>query len=491
MNESSARAHLIMRFTEMAMRRRRVCCRAAARWLKSAVAAVGGGMIGALAHAETNLAQGWQSLVSQSPAYAAARASHQAGQSLTDQAGALWRPSVTLGAGAGVGAQQLQMQGAGFSAPGWGTTQNVTFRDRIDQGVGTSLQLIVQQPLIHGARDADARRLEDLSQVSDVQWCADRQQLMIALVQAHLAVLTAKQKVRGAIAERDAAARASDAAKERYQHGATPITSLHEAQARHDMAVAQWLRAQQVLSVAELQYQQLTGHSASDLADWAQDEPLMRKIDAEDRWQAMARAQGPALRMAALAVDAARAEHRRWQPGSTWSLDLVARLSDDRLRGDGPYSSGRATERLSNQWVGLQLQVPLYTGGMESAREKESGARLEAAHANEMDTEQGVTREVRSAWLGVQAGVAELRAMKQALASADQRLQATQTGFEVGDRTVLEWLDAERDRQQAESGLLAAREHVVMARLQLASLTGRLDEGTLQELDQAFQTLNP
>jgi outer membrane protein len=456
-----------------------------------ACCALSGAMWAAGAQAQTNLAQGWQAVVTQSPAYAAARANHQAGQTLSDQARALWRPSVMLGAGAGVGAQQLQVQGAGFSAPGFGTTQDVTFRSRIDQGLGTSMSLIVAQPLIHGARDADARRLDDMVQVSDVQWRADRQQLMIHLVQSHLAVLDARQAVRSATAERDAAARAGDAARERYQRGAIPITAVHDAQARHDLATAQLLRAQQALSVAALAYQQLTGRSAGDLAGWGDDAALMRPVDDEARWQDMARSQGPALRMAALAVDVAQAEHRRWQPGSTWSLDLVARLTDDRLRGDGPYSSGKASERLSNQWVGVQLQVPLYTGGMESARAQEAGARLEAAHANELDTEQSLEREVRSAWLAVQTGVAELKAMKQALASADLRLQATRTGFDVGDQTVLEWLDAERDRQQAESGLLAAREHVVLARLQLAALAGLLDEGTLQQFDQALAPAGP
>ena len=446
------------------------------------------------AAAATDFVQGWQAVMAHSPAYAASVAQAAAGQAKNDQGQALWRPQVLLNAGAGWAAQRTQMDGAAFTAPGFGTSENVGFRTQVDQGLGTAVSLMVQQPLINGGRRANADQLAAMARLAELQGQAERQGLIWRLVETHLQVLQAREAVRTTEAEAQAAAKATDAARERYQTGATPVTALHEAQARHDMALAQRVQSQQALDVAELAYQQLTGLSEAEpaaLASMALDAaPAADALEPEATWLERAQQQGLAMRMADESVALARAEVDKTQATSQWSLDLVGRVSDERVRGDGPYATAGQDARVSNrqQWLGLQLQVPLYTGGMQSAQAREAALALQAALARQQEVAQLQTRDVRAAWLGVRSAQAQWQAATQALRSAQDRQGATRTGFDVGHRTMLELLDAERDLLQAQRQASLAQHQVLQSRLRLESLAGSLNESSLERANRWLRT---
>ena len=440
--------------------------------------------------AATDFVAGWQAVMAHSPAYAASVAQAQAGQTKAEQGRALWRPQVLLNAGAGWASQRTQMDGAAFTAPGFGTSQDVGFRTQVDQGLGTAVTLMVQQPLLGGSRRANAEQLAAMARLAALQGQAERQALIWRLVDTHLQVLQAQDAVRIADAEAQASAKAADAARERYQTGASPVTAVHEAQARHDMALAQRVQSQQTLNVAQLAYRQLTGLASAEPRALAQQAPTALSIDTEAQWQERARTQGLAARMAEESVALARAEVEKHQATSPWSLDLVGRVSDERIRGDGPYATASRDARVSNrqQWLGLQLQVPLYTGGMQGAQAQEAALNLQAALARQLDVVQLQERDVRAAWLGVQSAQAQWQAATQALRSAQDRRGATQTGFDVGHRTMLELLDAERDWLQAERQATLAQHQALLSRLRLDAMAGTLDESSLERANAWLRT---
>ncbi|MFN3885860.1 MAG: TolC family protein [Aquabacterium sp.] len=454
------------------MRPHRMTAAVALWWASLAVAAL---------PAEMDLVQGWQAVVAHAPGYAALTAQAAAGQTRAEQARALWRPQVMLAGGLGVGSQRTTTEGAGFAAPGFGTSQDVAFRIRIDAGLGTALSLMVQQPLIGGSRQAGARQLASMAHVADLQGQAERQALIWQLVESHVQVLQARESVRVADAEAEAAGRAAEAARARFDTGAAPVTAVHDARARQDLARARGLQARQSLAVAELAYRQLTGRPDAVPARLGAPAEGAWALGTESDWLARATEHGLARRMAAASVDLARAEVDKRAAAATWSLDLVGRVSDERLRGDGPHATQGQDARASarQQWVGLQMQVPLYTGGMDTAQHREASLALEAALARQQEVDELMARDVRGAWLGVQTAQAQVEATRQAQRSAQARLDATRTGFEVGHRTVLEWLDAERDALQADLQAMVAGHDLVLGRLRLAALAGSLDEEAL------------
>ncbi|MCZ2104767.1 MAG: TolC family protein, partial [Burkholderiales bacterium] len=153
--------------------------------------------------------------------------------------------------------------------------------------------------------------------------------------------------------------------------------------------------------------------------------------------------------------------------------------------GHGDFGAARNTSL--NAMVGVQLTIPLSTGGMRSAREQEAAARLAAAQAQEDATREQLMREVQTAWLATQTGAAQTVALEAALSASRLREDATHTGYEVGERTLLDLLHARNDTAATEQQLAQARADTLLARLRLAQLAGQLGEAALREVGTALE----
>jgi outer membrane protein len=170
---------------------------------------------------------------------------------------------------------------------------------------------------------------------------------------------------------------------------------------------------------------------------------------------------------------------RAWSP----TVDVVAQLAQERIAGSGDF--GSPSNSAGSGLIGLQLSVPLYTGGMREARHAETLRLLEKADAELERTRREVARHVRAAWLGLDAGLARVAALEQAVVASEARLASTRTGHQVGDRTTLDLLDAQNASATAALALTQARVAWLVDRLRLAALAGRLDEGLMREIDAA------
>jgi outer membrane protein len=400
----------------------------------------------------------------------------------------LWRPAVVAGANLGWASQTTSTQGASFEAPGFGASSDVAFKTQVDGGRALGWSLMVQQPLINANRSASSSQLGLQAQLADVQWRQSQQELILRVSKAHIEVLAARVALTAAQSEQAAAKRALGEARERFKTGGVPVTAVHDAQARHDMVAAQVLTAQDAQTLSNAAYVDITGLSAEHAADLSPSSDLVQALAPLDDWLVRAQADNPQLLQARLAADLARADVARHGALAGATLDLVARASDDRIQGGGPYAGGsdNAKSGSSTRWLGVQLNVPLFTGGMRSAQERESLALADQAQSQSEVARIEVTRQTRAAWLAVSTGVARVRALEQARLSAAKRLDASRTGFEVGDRTVQDLLDAEQALHMVEVNLQLARHAVLLGRLNLAAASGGLDEAALGDANRWF-----
>jgi outer membrane protein len=165
-------------------------------------------------------------------------------------------------------------------------------------------------------------------------------------------------------------------------------------------------------------------------------------------------------------------------------VELVAQAGQERLHGSGDYGSAR--NKSVNALVGVQLTVPLSTGGYRSAKEEEALRLLDQAQAQVQSTREQVAQQVHGAWLGLSLGAERVQALTDALVASEARRDATQTGHAVGHRTLLDRLHAENDTAAARLALAQARAGLLLDRLRLAQLAGRLDEDTLRAANQAL-----
>lgn len=285
-------------------------------------------------------------------------------------------------------------------------------------------------------------------------------------------------------AEKEAAQRALDEAKARFDSGDIPITDADEAQARFDAIAAQMLAAQSDSEIKRSAFVDVTGIEPVSLAQPALDSTAEKT--ALNAWQQRAANNNPLLTMQALGVDIAQADIDKYRALTSPVLALVAQIGDDRLHGDGAYGTGEIQS--SNWMVGMQVTMPIFTGGMRSAKHAEAIAQSDKAQADLTALRQIVARQTQAAWLGVTNGAAQVRALEQAKKSAQRRLQATELGRANGARNTLELLNAQTDAYAAERALRQAQYALVLNRLRLAAAAGGLEEQTLQTVNGELAT---
>lgn len=198
-------------------------------------------------------------------------------------------------------------------------------------------------------------------------------------------------------------------------------------------------------------------------------------------WLASADQHNPSLRLTEARLRDAEQEQRKTSRAISPTLDLVARIGRERLSGRGHFGDASSASNL--RAIGVQLELPLYTGGWRSARQAEALALVGKAKAEVDRARQETARQAHTAWLSLTVGGSQESALATAAKASLSRLDATRVGVRVGSRTTQELLDAESDVATAELALVKARVSLLMSRLELYALAGQLDDTRFSQVD--------
>jgi outer membrane protein len=419
--------------------------------------------------------------------FAAAGAAHRAGEARRTQSDALWRPTVQVSGTAGRMTSETTMNGAQFSAPGFGTSDGVNFNTSITNGTLGRWTLEARQPLLSRERQAQSRQLALSADVADLEWQDAQQALMLNTAQRYFEVALAAESLRVLRQQQAAVNRALAEARDRHALGDTPVTGTFEASARAEAIRAQILAAETDLQLKQIALADVTGlrPEAMNLRFPAAD-AVPGEVRALDRWLADAADRNPLLRMQSKRTEVATEEAAKYSPAAAPTIDLVASVGQDRLSGSGDY--GSALNNASNMMIGVQISVPLYTGGYRNARQEEALYLADKARTDADRTRQKIALQTRAAWMGLTVGAGRIAALAEALRANQARLDSTRVGLAAGDRTTLDVLNAENDAANAELALLQARVDALMDRLRLAALSGQLDEDQLRLVNASLAT---
>jgi outer membrane protein len=437
----------------------------------------------------TDLMQVWEAVQKHDPQGMVSQASRAAGAARLEQANALWRPTVGLSTSAGWASARSQMNGAQFSMPGAGALSGpfigASFATSVNGGSATRYALSARQALYSRERQAQSAQLDLAAQASEHEWQLAQQDWMLQTTQRYFDVVQAQQRLALIEQQKAAVDKALTEAKDRFAIGNAPVTDTHEAAARAQALSAQAIAAHNELEVARQVLADVTGLPAANLALQAPARSgLWATPDALSAWLQKAEQGNPMIRLQEVQADAAQQEVRKHGALAAPTLDLVAQASRDRISGTGDF--GAASNTQSQQMVGVMLNVPLYTGGWRSAKLQEATHLQTKAQAELERTRLQVSQMTRAAWLAVQSGQARLSALEAANTASQARLDATQLGRQVGDRTTLDLLNAHNDASAAQLGLLHARIELLVAQLRLHAMAGQLDASKLQAANAAL-----
>ncbi len=316
------------------------------------------------------------------------------------------------------------------------------------------------------------------------------QDFLLRVADSYFLVLTNIDTVTFAEAEEEALQRQFEQAEQRFEVGLTAVTDVHEARASYDNARARAIVARNNLADAKEALVVLTGRTFEEF-DRLQDElPLVEPNPADsDEWVKTALAQNPNVQTSRAAVEIAEANMRLERSGHFPTLDLTASVNEFTnneflIRDDFQIPIGTTSLTVDDTQVFLRLNVPLYRGGAVSSRTRQARYFLDATMQDLDNTLRTAVRNTANSYRDVLAGIQEVQAFEQARISAESALQATQAGFEVGTRTIVDVLIANQRLFQSQRDSSQARHNYILSHLRLKASAGRLTSEDLRVVNQ-------
>lgn len=407
------------------------------------------------------------------PVFSAARATQQAGLEKLPQGRALLMPSVNLTANSIYNDQNVQYRGA-FLIPGAGGVHRFN-----SNGYGvTMVQPLFRQQNWLAYTEAELQVLQ-----SDAQFKIAEQDLVLRVAQAYFDVLIAQDSVHLTEAQKTAISEQLAQAKRNFEVGSATITDTLEAQSRYDLTGAQEIAAQNNLEIKRRALQQLINALPQDIKALGDQFKLEAPQPADmEKWVNEAELNSPQLAIAHAGAELAEKEVERNRGGHYPTVDLVANYSQNYANG-GSFGIGSNS---TNKSVGVQLNVPIFQGGAINSKVREAEANSERARQELENAHRSVALQTRQAYLGVVNGIAQVKALQQALTSSESVLEASKLGQEVGVRTNLDVLNAQQQLYSTRRDLYQAEYNYLISQLRLKAAVGVLGEAELLKVNQAL-----
>lgn len=344
---------------------------------------------------------------------------------------------------------------------------------QLSAGIGFSQELYNRSSWINlDTAEKQARQ-------ADSALAAQQQQLILRVATAYFEVLRAQDAVVFVQAEKKAVARQLDQMKQRFEVGLSAITDVHEAQAQYDTVLADEVVAQNNLVNSYESLRTITGRDYQSLDILNTDRfSASAPADTVDSLVQQAEQENLSLLAARISQDIARDQIELASSGHLPSLSL-----------SGGYDVGRG-EADSIDWttsdqynIGINLSVPLYTGGNITSQVKQAEFNYVAVSEDLEAAYREVVSGVRASRNNINATIGSIRAFEQLQVSAKSALEATEAGFEVGTQTIVEVLDATRRVFEADRNLADARYNYIISVLNLRQATGSLSEQDILDIN--------
>ena len=361
----------------------------------------------------------------------------------------------------------------------------------IDQYNSNSYLASLNQPIFRLDKWFQFERGTALSEAASAEFAYQQQETMIRVASAYFNVLNSIDSLNAARAEEKAIGRQKDLAKKRFDVGLAAITEVQETQAAFDLTVVSRMAREAQLDSARESLTSIVGRDIkllsplSDNFEISLPDPLDR-----ESWVSLGLKNNYQLKAAKLQRDAAQASARSTASNHLPQIDLVGRVSKSTSKqgkfGGFIQNPLFGVEQDTRQYS-IQFNLPLYAGGAISSARRQAYANYDRSKEQAIYAERSTVRDVRSNHFGVQTQVANVTARKQALASAESALEATQIGYEVGTRNTVDLLDAQKRLFQAQRDYASSRYDYIISMLRLKASVGSLSPKDLMSISNQME----
>lgn len=399
------------------------------------------------------------------PTFATARSTLDAGREKSPQARAGLLPSLTLSGNTVWNENELSAHnGPTIAKPHYNSN---------------GYQLTLSQPLFRWQNwvSYDQSKLQVAQ--TEANFVQARQDLILRVSQAYFDVVYAVENLKAVRANKMAIAQQLESAKKNFEVGTATITDTHEAQARYDLANAQEIAAESDYEIRQRALQAIIGKEAGPLATTRKDAELTPPQPNDmKQWVAAAEKDSITVQVQQAATEIAAREVDKQRAGHYPTVDLVANQGYSKN-----YASTFGVYDTDFKNVGIQVNIPLFQGGLTVSRQREAAANRSAAQSALETARRGAALSAQQYYLGVTNGLAQVRALKAALVSSQSALESNKLGYEVGVRINIDVLNAENQVYVTRRDLAKATLDTLMSQLRLKAATGSLGEDDVAQIN--------
>ena len=405
-----------------------------------------------------NLKQVYLAALEQDASIRAARATADSGRERLPQARAALLPQINASAGR----NNNNLNSTAPNILGDLSTTN-------DKYASDNKAIQLRQPLVNMQRWLQFEQAKSIVAEAEANLERDLQSLVVRVAGAYFETLMADEQLELVLAQKTTYTALVDAAKKGLAAGSGTRTDIDDAQSRLDMSLAQELEARQSQDLTRRQLQLLVNQPVERIAKLnvsalklALPEPA--NLDA---WTQKAEQASPEIKALQARLDQAKREVSKSQAGHLPTLDAIAQWSNS-----GSENITRINSRYENKSIGVQLNIPIYSGGYVNSTIRQAVAEQTRAEETLEALRRDLGVRVHKEYRGVSEGVMRVRALEQAVRSAEQMMKSTQMSLKAGSRTQLDVLNAQQQYTLTLRDLAQARFVYLMSKVKLAALAG-------------------
>lgn len=443
------------------------------------------GSISTLASAE-NLDEIYQLALQKDPQVLRAAANVNVNKEGIVQARASLYPNISLSLGAdksvGTGSSMIANPITGIDQRTYSRGESIT----------TSYGFSLSQEVFNLSTWQNLEQAEKSSLQTIANYEQAKQSLITRVSDVYFAILRAEDDLELAIAENKAIERQLEQTNQRFKVGLTAITDVHEAQSSFDASAATVIRSENNVEIQKEILREITGQYHRDLASLNTERFSTSKLEqSPEDWVSIAQTNNQELQAQTISMDIAKNNINIAFSGHlpTVSLSMSKGRTDvnakeDRVGDATTYSNPFPGDSKS---IGLSVSVPIFSGFATDSRVKQAQARYVVASEDRELTYRRVVRTVRTSYANVLTLISTIKAQEQAVISAESALKATEAGFEVGTRTIVDVLNSTQALFSAKRNLSSSRYDYILAVLQLKEAAGTIKDSDVNEISQGLQ----
>lgn len=425
-----------------------------------------------------NLFDSYQSALKFNADYLSAIASNQAGQEQQYIARASLLPQ--FGATAAITENYFNQQGtsASYHQPTYGAQ--------------------LQQTLIDFSKYSQYVNGKYNAQLADLQLINAKQQLMVSVANAYFAVLYAEDTLQATKMTKDALNKQMEQASQAFKVGIVTIADVNDAQSALDSAISQEIQDTNNLIAKKNDFRNLTGINP-DLI-----EPIRDNIslisptpNSDTAWWDIAKSKNLNILIANKQANIAKENISLYRAGHYPTLNIQAQYQ---YQDTSSIDSGNITQQQIQMMTypggpfstyaaasaGLQLSIPLSSGGAVSSQTRQAQDDYAAALQQQSSIERQTNQDIKNAYWQVHNGVAIVEAQKTSLESSKTKLKSDTLGYSVGVRNSVDLIGSQKNYYTTFQNYQQSRYQYLMAEINLQYLSGMIDDEYMQKINSAI-----